>query len=491
MVLLAVGATLLLFVQMMLGTSVYFAGAVYVSLLVTIGTLGTIGFGSVAGVLISYFVLRYLVVAEVAKSLYGQPGDTNLGAPESTITVILLGISVMCLAAILVSYYIGKRRMIAIEPSEPVLFHIRNFSIVLGMACQIVVLLWGESQGTTNVGGVFGIARQFTGILDLAILTETLRTLMHTAGRRSVSRVLLLIVGYMMVVAVIANTKKGLADPLVMYLLTAIAYRGFVTRQQMMTVVAAMVGGVMIAYPAVQILRGTRAGGTVSLSTAGQLIGDAIADPSTLSDAWSDYRINAELNRSLYGYAIDYLGTYDDLLGRFLLIVNTDVLITAVDQDEPYGPELITIAFEQLLPTFIAPDKPRDDLGDLLTWHYGLRLWGVTGYPTIGYFVDSYAALGYNGVVFITFILSVIFFAQIQLAGTAISQNFLGVYFTFKYLHAFGENPASGMLCEVLRNIPLEYVVLFSMFYVADVLVFRRQVPSVGGQPSHPTGSPS
>lgn len=85
-------ATLLFAAQLVLGTAVEFAMAVYLTLLVVIVTLRNIGYGSVAGVMIVVMVSSYLVICQFLKVWLFQAADTNLRAPDTTIFVLLIGI---------------------------------------------------------------------------------------------------------------------------------------------------------------------------------------------------------------------------------------------------------------------------------------------------------------------------------------------------------------------------------------------------------------
>src|SRR5271169_5878747 len=77
------GAILLLVCQLLMGTSIYFAAGVFLTLLMVIFTWRLVGFGSIAGLLIAVIAFNFLVVSQIAKTIYGQPGETNISAPET------------------------------------------------------------------------------------------------------------------------------------------------------------------------------------------------------------------------------------------------------------------------------------------------------------------------------------------------------------------------------------------------------------------------
>lgn len=465
-------ATFLLVAQLLLGTDPYFAAAVYGTFIVTIGTLRSIGFGSVAGILLSYLVFSYLVVSQLLKTLYAQPGDSNLGAPDTTITVLMLGIIAICVAAVLVSKLLGKRRIISFYLPEATLKNIRNLSFALGLSI-LLISIHGSDSGSVDPGGFTASVRQFGAIIFLSVIAETWRVLSASEGRRSVSAWLIVVMTGLIVFGFLYNSKKAVADPFVCYLIGSIAYRRYVSRRQLAVAAGALLVGVLVIYPVVHLSRSEReASGRISLALAGKYIDRVLLDPESVYEQWHAEERAPDM--SLYALGLDYLGTFDDLLGRFVLIANTDVIVGAVDQDGPYGPDLLRYSFEQTVPTLLDPNKPREDTGDLLTWHYGLREWGLVGYPTIGVFAPSYAALGWAGVAIMPFVLVLVFLFEVQLTGTSGGGNFLGAYFLFEYFHEFAGNDITGFIAADMRNIPIEYAIFLAIVYVSDLILARR-----------------
>lgn len=472
---LVVLATLLFVGQLLVGTSPEFAGAVYLALLVVSTTLYLIGFATVAGILVAYMAFRYLVFSQFIKTFYGQPGDSNLQAPETTITLLLVGFTIICGAALLVSKVIGNRKIVSVSPSADTLAFVRNVSLCCGLFSY--VMLRGSSvtdSGDTAYGGGIAIARQFGMFTYVAILAETWRALQLSEGRKSTSITLYTVIGALVAVGFLLNSKGAMASPVLMYLFASCAYRGYVTKAQVTMGAVVLVVGVLVAYPAVQLTRKDRGdSGLITLDLAGDYLYRLITDPTSLFDDWQDYLKVPD--QSLFTESLEYLGTVDDLRGRFMLIANTDVIANAVNQDGPYGPELIENALRSIVPTVIDPDKPRVYSGDLLTWHYGLRNWGVAGFPTIGLFADCYAAWSWPGVVLVLAVLMPAFFFALALPGTRLGGNFLATYLAFRFFHTFGEGTISGIMGNMFRDIPIELGLLVGMVYLADLVANRRE----------------
>ncbi|HVB81193.1 MAG TPA: hypothetical protein VNE82_14740 [Candidatus Binataceae bacterium] len=471
---LAAGFVLLLIAQLAVGTSVYFAAGVFVTLMIVVFTWRFLGIGNVAGLLIAVMATNYLVVSQILKTLYGQPGDSNLGAPDTTILVLLVGFSATCAAAILVTTLIGKRRVIAVDPSPTVLLYLRNITLGIGLVFVIYNRIADSgTDGSAQYGGFYAISHQFSGIIALPILAETWRLLMLSKGQRSLSVFNIALMIAIAVFGFISNTKEGTIAPFVLYLATTVAYRCYVTRGQIITAIAGAIVFVFLLYPAVQIMRSDRTATGITAETATEFVETTLSDPLAFFRRFQQFQAVIPPN-DLFTQSLAYLGTYDELTGRFLLIANADVVVNAVNADGPFGIGLWTMGIEQAVPTVLYPDKPRDDTSDIVTWYYGLRDWHVVGSPAIGLFAESYAIAELPGVVFLSFILMAIFFFELELTGTTIVRNFLATFFFFNFLHAFSEQSADGIAFQILRNIPIYYAIILGAVFLADVFAGRH-----------------
>lgn len=472
--LLICGAVLLFVAQVILGTSVTFAAEVLLAIVAVILTLRIIGWGSIAGILIAYFCFRYVIFSQVIKTLYGQAGDSRLGAPETTIGVIFVGICTMCFAALIVSHLFRGKTFVRIDPSVDVLKHVRNISIVIG---AIAILIGRYSNGgdsaEVDYGGIGQIAHQLGSLVYVSILAETWRVLKMTEGRRSTTPLLYCLIGGLTMLGIIADTKEGTAAPLLIYIIGSASYRYRITRSQLIVIGSALFGGVLFVYPAIQLLR-TQANSLVQVPVSVTIgfIYDSILNPTDFFRAWSQTR---DLPRTdLYAEALNYLGDFDDLEGRFMLIANTDVIVAAVNDSGPVGMELATTGLGQLVPTFINPDKSRVFTGDYVTWYYGLRSWDVRGAPTIGLLADTYATEEWAGVIVLTFIFMFAFFFELGISGMTLRQNFMGAFLLYLYFHQFSEGNIAGFESDILRYLPIYFLMVFILVRFAETLSNRE-----------------
>lgn len=474
---LAGAATPLLIAQLLIGTAPYFAVAVYVSLLVVILTLRVIGFATIAGVLIGYFAFRYLVLSQVFKTLYGQPGQTNLAAPETTIFVLLVGITAMCAAAVVVSVLQRDRKVISLDFSPSTLTHVRNICFAIGF---IILLSTGgmssSESGEAQYGGLVGVIKQFSSLSYFAVMAETWRTLKRTDGKVSVSPSLVFMLAALSFVGLTVNSKFGVAQPFIAYLLASVAFRRRISRRQIAVSAFGAVLFIGAVYPIIHILRAynDRADITMELSSMAEFVSESLADPSFIFRQWD--QLKATPDDTVYAQGLYYLGSSDDLLGRFLLIANTDTIVSAVNHDGPYGMGLVLAGIDSSIPHFLSPDKLQNSTGDIVTWYYGLRRWGMIGYPANGLLADCYAALGWAGVVIIPFVLLVLLLGQLQLAGQRIAGNLLGAFLLLINLHSFGEANIQQYITTILRGLPQYLFAIVASTYFVNALLGRHRV---------------
>ena len=354
-------ATFLLAVgQLAVGTSVSFAVAVAVTLLVALLTLRIVGLSSIPGMLIALLMIRYLVVSQLAKTLLGQPGDSNLAAPETTIAVILVGTMSICAGAIVVASFLRGRRLLQFSPSMPQLVGFRNVTFLIGSVCTAIAYQEGTRDfSQLSYGGLGAIATEFSGFIYLALMTDTWLALTRSNGRRSTSPSVVALCLALTVYGFLANSKQGIASPLVAYLIASYSFRRRISKQQIAMTIVALIFGVVVLYPANQLMRGRLNVDPSATEAAGQMFTQLLQDPSSLALEWEILTTIPIEELSLNEQQLFYLGTADDLAGRFLLIANTDVIVNAVNENGPYGPDLITQGFLMAMPTFLLPDKPR------------------------------------------------------------------------------------------------------------------------------------
>jgi hypothetical protein len=273
---------------------------------------------------------------------------------------------------------------------------------------------------------------------------------------------------FMVAEGFLANGKSPIGFPILAYFLASISFRGRITRQQVAALLMSMLIGVFVIYPVVHMMRHLRgASALFSLDLASEFIGDIIENPASAIQEWQ--YMQAHPDSSQFTQGVNYVGRIDDLETRFMLITTIDMIANKVELEGPYGTSLITDGFEALLPTFIHPNKPRIDTGDLLTWYYGLRDWDVLGYPSIGILADSFAALEWLGVILLPFLCALLQLLELQFSGTSIRGNLVGTYLLLKEFFFFSSGGNIEMaVIDIFRNNPIEIAFFYVILYFAD-----------------------
>lgn len=482
----ALASLLLMICELIAGTSFYFALCVFLSIIALIVTLRLIGIGSVAGILIASLEFRHLIFSQIMRTWSAQPADGDLLAPNTTITVILFGTVAICAAALLAHALIGRRKIIAARCPPERLRLARNLSLGFGL---LFALLHAYFQRSTDGGGpqygfLNGLASIMGNLVYFAVYLETWRVLERSNGVRSTSTTLYWMLGPLTVWGFYANSKLGVALPFTSYLLAAMVYRQRITKNQTLAVAAVVVGGLMLVGPGVEILRTERDPMTGYLTTK-QVLDFAermVTDPESIRQEWTTLKEIQASGDSLFNTE-HYLGN-SNILERFAFISVTDTIVNAVNEDGPYGWGLVTDGFELIFPSFLNPDKPRVWTGDLMTWHYGLRSWGVTGNIATGIFADSYALAEWPGAFLAPFVLVFLFLLGAQSGGTSLRGNFIGAYFVVAYFHAFTEQGVEGLITIIFREVPTILVFLVGIFSLAEGIATRRGRAAIAGRRS-------
>lgn len=470
--------------QLYLETPVYFAGGVFGIFLTVILTLRHIGFASIAGILILFQFFCQIGYSQIAKIVAGAPGQSNLQTPVTTIEINLIGTASFCAAAILIHSVLKRHKILAFNPSIERLAYVRNITFPLGMFFLIYAWAFGASDdGERDYGGLVGISNQYSYIVYLAVLAETWRILRVSEGRESLSRMLIFILAVLELRGFMQNSKLTMAAPILMYFAASISYRAYVTRPQLMALGVSACLGVFLVYPMIQVSRSMIGATGLSVEAAGEFLNRMIDNPGSVFEEFQEMREENSEDVSDFTAGLGYLGRADDLETRFVMISTTDMIAHAAENQGLYGSGLITEGFESAMPTFLYPDKPRTDTADELVWYYNLRPCCDPAYPTIGYFADSFAALGWLGVVVIPFFCGLVFFLEVQVGGTAIRGNFIGLYLMQKDFFFIGEGGnIAWFVIETIRNIPLDIMAIFAIFYAASSLGKGRAAsPSLRG----------
>jgi hypothetical protein len=466
-----VGAIVALFIcELLIGTDLSFAVQIALTLLAATLTIRVLGPASISGLMIGFMMFTYVGFSQIAKTVLGQPAQTNLAAPDTTVSVILIGTLSICAGALLVDRFLRGRRLLEYRFTTDQLVGLRNLSFIVGgISTAINYQQAGADFTDASYGGIGAIANEFSFFTYLALMADCWAVLTRSDGRRSTSPTVLLQIGALTVYGILSNSKQGTALALVAYLIASIAYRRRVTKWQILVTAASAIVGVIVIYPATQLIRGRASVNHSVAGSADDLLQQFVADPASVMREWDLYRSVPIEQMSVHEQGLFYLGSIDDLVGRFLLIANTDVIVDAVNEKGPYGLDLVTHGFLMAMPTLLLPDKPRINTCDLITWFYGIRPeMDEPSNPTIGIFADCYAAALWPGVVIFPFLMMLIFLPTVQIYGRNISGNLIAAFLFLKYMHIFVEVQLEGYVGYSIRSLPFDAAKIYILIYVAN-----------------------
>lgn len=345
------------------------------------------------GILNLVLVARILLGAYVAKNLLlAEPITANLLSPDSTAAVMLLGFLAVWLATIFTTRFIPA---IPWFTRHSDLKHLRSILLFMLFASIIssVAVRFSATDGEALTGGAWGVAKALNSVrnLSLPILmlylwrTESKKWLLHPA--------IVALTAFLFVIGVLSNSKQSMAEPLVFFIMMALARYNW--RHPVIWVVVPL--GLVIfqffIYPISQYAR--NAGGTYKDPVAaaiatGDIVGSYLTDP-----AFRDFVRQHATTGGHWDDGTSYLPEKLVAMGRVALVGEADRLISASDVYEYTEWDTITNSILVAVPHFLLPSKPQTGSGNYLARYAGdLPSTDVSTQVSYGFMANAYNAFG-------------------------------------------------------------------------------------------------
>jgi hypothetical protein len=338
-------ATLLFAVQLVEGTSLLFA--ICSCLFVTIAAVAfnlAGGLTRPSGAYIFFYSVLGLIIGLIWKAILGEAADSNLTVPLVTIQVYLGGICAM-LAAVFISRRLALKRAILRNLLTDA--NMQNATIgcmVTGGALTLLLLF-------PVPGTVYGTISQLNRFLFLAVLLGVTHQIKKTGGTSSVSLPVLISFLIMFCNGVFGFSKEGMITPLLCWAIAASSMRYRVSLIQ-------IVGGVLATFFIFHYLVPySQYGRNYKTDSASENLSTSISMLSNLGYVREQYlEIEAA---SVEDHSLSYFNTPQGFFERLQMIGMDDKLINITEQGQVYGLYPIVAYFENLVPHFFWPNKPR------------------------------------------------------------------------------------------------------------------------------------
>jgi hypothetical protein len=349
----AIFAALLFLVQLAEGTHLYFcAGSAAFLVLAALTFNAAGGLTRPSGAYVFFYCVLVVVLGLGYKAVLGEPADSNLHDPQTTIEVYVASIAVM-LPAVIVSRRLSRRRGLFQDSLPEYDMYCSCIGcIVFGAGGAYLISVVDTNGATLNK-----VFTQLNQLLPLGIIIGVMYEVRRSGGARSIN----LPVAFTMVYTflsygVLALSKQGMLTPLYCWLIPVCALR---FRLSILQLIACLIG-VLIVF---QYL--------VPYSQYGRRLFNGNPSISQRSDLAVRLLSHPERTRQLYltnqtpgdvGY--HYFNSPQGLWDRLNFIAIDDSLIDLTDRGVVFGFEPIAEAFVNAVPHFILPNKPTLNFGN-------------------------------------------------------------------------------------------------------------------------------
>jgi hypothetical protein len=420
-----------------------------------------------AGWLSFFFVFGSVIVALVAKTVFGQPLDSNLAAPMDSFLALAIGSSALLIAIVIaLRIPVGKPFFGAL--SDPRLLRALSHStFVLG------AVAWGLNRVFQDPDGShFGGIAVFWNLLLMAVVARTAMLLETHQGRRSLDATLVWILLACFAMGLVDNQKTEVALPILAYFATCLFYRGGATRAQ---VIGGASGLLIMAAIVAPMIHTFRVLGIQDMPWRQRVtfMERGISELLASKDLTRYQKLASGDVQGYYNYFGD--GSGQILLGRYSSIQQMDPIIATASRQGALGGAVVWAAFPRLLPTVVYPDKPREIEGYRILVQLGIIDPEGGKYPTVPLLAQVYAAYGMSAVIVIPFITFLGFLLVLKKLGWHLYRNVFAIFFFCVFIVVYTNQADMATYAETaLRTFPLLGSLLWVLIHIHGLLAMPR-----------------
>ena len=349
----AIFAALLFIVQIAEGTHLYFSAGSTAFLVIAALTFNAAGgLTRASGAYVFFYSVLVVVLGLCYKALLGEPADSNLRDPQTTIAVYVAGIAVMFLAVAISRRLTRKRGLLQDLLQESGMYRSCVGCIVFGAGGAYLISVFDTSTATLNKAFT-----QLNQLLPLGIILGVMYEIRRSGGTRSVNLPVALTATYLFIFfGVIGISKQGMLTPLYCWFIPVCALRFRLSILQLTSFLL----WVLIVF---QYL--------VPYSQYGRRF--VVGNPSSSQRLDLAVRLlsHPERTRQLYlanqtpaDVGAHYFNSPQGFWDRLNFIAVDDSLVDLTDRGSVYGFAPIAQSFVNAVPHFILPNKPTLNFGN-------------------------------------------------------------------------------------------------------------------------------
>ncbi|MBS1821854.1 MAG: hypothetical protein JST61_07750 [Acidobacteria bacterium] len=357
-------ATALLAVQLLEGTSPYFALCSFAFILVSTATFNLAGgFSRSTGAYVFFFATLTLIVGLCTKAAVGEAGDSNLLVPQKTISLYLGSIFAMYCAVFAARKLTPRKAILQDLIVEKNMQNATVGCLAAGVVVQLVLTVTPTTSGT-----FLSALAQVNRFFPMAIILGVIHQIRKSGGRSSVNLPVVIAAGYIFFVGVLGFSKEGMFTPIACWMAVASCQGYKISRAQLVGIVAVFVGMFVFMVPYAQYGRSVgnpEDGFLKRVETSAGLL-------SNLSTVRTEYRAtrDPESEQKHVYFNVD-VGFFE----RLQMVSIDDSLIELTDRAGSHGLSPVWDGFQNLIPHFLWAKKPRPDGGNT----YAHEVGGIIG----------------------------------------------------------------------------------------------------------------
>jgi hypothetical protein len=414
------------------------------------------------------FGVRYLGVALLAKTAYGQPLQTNLFHPYATYTlafILMVSITAVLMLARACDF---RKSAISFANDLPSLRRLALISFAIGIIGLAVVgvLKTDDPEAKANAGVLFFLASHLSGLCVLALVAEAAYGLAKSNGRSLFTPLLIAMLGITQLAVIALNTRQFMLSCIIGVAAVAFIYRMLKFRYIVIATVFAAFFGYFLT-PLTLHLRPLRR------MPIAQFIGLAedtfireVVDPDFRQALSNEVDYSAiESLKTIPAY--DYYGNRSNVLNRLSYVALLDAVYNGTQSRKELEMDAVGQSVTHDAPGVLGFHKPEFPFSDWLSWQVGMSESGYIANLNFGLPMEGLATWGEIGLIAYPFIFLfpvLAICARISSLRLALPAS---IYIFADLQHVLVEGDSSAFLSILLRSVPLTIITLYILCFVS------------------------
>jgi hypothetical protein len=356
----AVFAVILFLIQSLEHTPLYFStSCVAFLILAALAFNAAGGLTRASGAFVFFYSFLVVIIGICYKALLGEPADSNLGDPVSTITVYVGGMAVMYVAVMISHRFQRKTGLLQDMLQDSAMYRAAVGCLVFGFGGPFLLGLLGS--GAAKLDSAF---TQLNQLVPLGIIIGVMYEIRRSGGTRSINPLIASsMIYYFIVYGVLGFSKQGLLTAFLCWVIPVCALRFRLSNLQIITCLAGLFIVFHYLVPYSQYGRRfivNNSSTSNKLNTAVRLLGHPENTRQLYLDGEQEGIVGAH-----------YYNTGQGFWDRLNFIAVDDSLITVTDQGSVFGYSPILASFLNSIPHVLYPSKPTLNYGNLYAHEVG------------------------------------------------------------------------------------------------------------------------